>query len=107
MSMKLYAHPFSSYCQKVLIALYENGGDAECKLQWSYPGQPKQIIPQSQLFPAASYTLTVNNGGGDGSYTAGTQVHVKADVPPVDEEFVGPFPSWKNVKDFSYGSNIQ
>ncbi|HEY3699519.1 MAG TPA: glutathione S-transferase family protein [Spongiibacteraceae bacterium] len=24
MSIKLYAHPFSSYCQKVLIALYEN-----------------------------------------------------------------------------------
>ena len=23
--MKLYAHPFSSYCQKVLIALYEHG----------------------------------------------------------------------------------
>ena len=23
--MQLYAHPFSSYCQKVLIALYENG----------------------------------------------------------------------------------
>ena len=22
--MKLYAHPFSSYCQKVLIVLYEN-----------------------------------------------------------------------------------
>jgi glutathione S-transferase len=27
--MKLYAHPFSSYCQKVLIALYENGTDFE------------------------------------------------------------------------------
>ncbi len=25
MSPTLYAHPFSSYCQKVLIALYENG----------------------------------------------------------------------------------
>ena len=25
MSLQLYAHPFSSYCQKVLIALYENG----------------------------------------------------------------------------------
>lgn len=25
MSLALYAHPFSSYCQKVLIALYENG----------------------------------------------------------------------------------
>jgi len=23
-AMKLYAHPFSSYSQKVLIALYEN-----------------------------------------------------------------------------------
>ena len=23
-TMKLYAHPFSSYCQKSLIALYEN-----------------------------------------------------------------------------------
>src|SRR5262245_61365266 len=25
MALKPYAHPFSSYCQKVLIALYENG----------------------------------------------------------------------------------
>ena len=25
MTLKLYAHPFSSYCQKVLIALYDNG----------------------------------------------------------------------------------
>ena len=25
MKLKLYAHPFSSYCQKALIALYENG----------------------------------------------------------------------------------
>ena len=25
MSLAFYAHPFSSYCQKVLIALYENG----------------------------------------------------------------------------------
>src|SRR5262245_31639146 len=24
MALELYAHPFSSYCQKVLIALYEN-----------------------------------------------------------------------------------
>ncbi|PZN97638.1 MAG: glutathione S-transferase [Alphaproteobacteria bacterium] len=25
MTLALYAHPFSSYCQKVLVALYENG----------------------------------------------------------------------------------
>jgi hypothetical protein len=69
------------------LHFYENGGDAECKLQWSYPGQPKQIIPQSRLFPAASYTLTVNNGSGDGSYTAGTQVNVSAEVPPAGQQF--------------------
>jgi glutathione S-transferase len=32
MSMKLYAHPFSSYCQKVLIALYENAIPFELRL---------------------------------------------------------------------------
>jgi PA14 domain/Divergent InlB B-repeat domain len=69
------------------LHFYENGGDAECKLQWSYPGQSKQIIPQSQLFPAASYMLTVNNGSGGGSYTAGTQVHVSADVPSAGQGF--------------------
>jgi glutathione S-transferase len=30
MTMQLYAHPFSSYCQKVLIALYEN----EIAFEW-------------------------------------------------------------------------
>ena len=32
MSLTLYAHPFSSYCQKVLIALYENGTTFELRL---------------------------------------------------------------------------
>ena len=30
--MKLYAHPFSSYCQKVLIALYENATPFDLRL---------------------------------------------------------------------------
>jgi len=32
MPLKLYAHPFSSYCQKVLIALYENATPFEFRL---------------------------------------------------------------------------
>lgn len=32
MALKLYAHPFSSYCQKALIALYENGTPFEYRL---------------------------------------------------------------------------
>jgi glutathione S-transferase len=30
--MKLYAHPFSAYCQKALTALYENGTSFEFAL---------------------------------------------------------------------------
>ena len=29
MSLTLYSHPFSSYCQKVLVALYENDVEFE------------------------------------------------------------------------------
>ena len=32
MALQLYAHPFSSYCQKVLTALYENGTPFELRL---------------------------------------------------------------------------
>lgn len=32
MSLKLYAHPFSSYCQKVLITLYENDTPFEFRM---------------------------------------------------------------------------
>jgi glutathione S-transferase len=32
MALQLYAHPFSSYCQKVLTALYENGTPFEWRL---------------------------------------------------------------------------
>jgi glutathione S-transferase len=44
MSLTLYAHPFSSYCQKVLVALYENAtpfdwrvldGSAEVTREWT------------------------------------------------------------------------
>jgi PA14 domain/Fibronectin type III domain/Divergent InlB B-repeat domain len=32
---------------------YEHGGDASCRLRWSYPGQSTQTIPSSQLYPLA------------------------------------------------------
>ena len=55
------------------LNFYEHGGGAECRLQWSYPGQARQAIPQGRLYPSATptYTLTVNGGSGGGSYTAG------------------------------------
>ncbi len=40
MALELFAHPFSSYCQKVLIALYENAIPFE--LRMLEPGSPGQ-----------------------------------------------------------------
>ncbi len=40
MALELFAHPFSSYCQKVLIALHENAIPFE--LQMLEPGSPAQ-----------------------------------------------------------------
>jgi PA14 domain/Divergent InlB B-repeat domain len=31
---------------------YEHGGDASCRLHWSYTGQSTQTIPSSQLYPS-------------------------------------------------------
>lgn len=46
--MKFYAHPFSSYCQKVLIALYENGTPFE----WRLLGADQEIAAEhARLWP--------------------------------------------------------
>ena len=71
------------------LHFYEHGGDAECKLHWSYPGQGKQAIPQGRLYAPTNQThiLTVNSGSGSGSYTAGTPVNVSANPPPAGQQF--------------------
>ncbi len=38
---------------------------------------------------ATAYTLVVNSGSGDGSYTAGTQVAITADAAPTGQTFTG------------------
>ena len=34
----------------ITLEFYEKGGGATAKLQWTYPGQAIQVIPQSRLF---------------------------------------------------------
>ena len=34
----------------IVLEFYEKAGGATAKLQWSYPGQATQVIPQSRLF---------------------------------------------------------
>ncbi len=48
---------------------YENGGDASAKLEWQSPAQPRQVIPQTQLYaptaaPAAPANLAAVPFGG-------------------------------------------
>jgi len=51
MSLALYGHPFSSYTQKVLIALYENGTPFEFRCIGRETPQHEEARPFRPLFP--------------------------------------------------------
>jgi len=58
--MQLYAHPFSSYCQKVLIALYENGTPFE--LRMLAPGHDEVAAEHAALWPLRRMPVLVDDG---------------------------------------------
>jgi len=60
MTMKLYAHPFSSYCQKVLIALYENDTPFEWRLLSH--DDPQILAEFAALWPLKRFPLLVDEG---------------------------------------------
>jgi glutathione S-transferase len=60
MTLKLYAHPFSSYCQKVLIALYENGTPFEWRAL--SPDHPQVYEEFAGLWPIRRFPLLVDEG---------------------------------------------
>ena len=60
MSLELYAHPFSSYCQKVLIPLYENA--IPFSLRMLGPDQPDNGARLAELWPLQRMPLLVDDG---------------------------------------------
>ncbi len=58
--MKLYAHPFSSYCQKVLIALYENATPFEYRVL--APDDEQVTAELEQLWPFKRFPVLVDDG---------------------------------------------
>ncbi|WP_437284535.1 glutathione S-transferase family protein [Sorangium sp. So ce406] len=60
MPMKLYAHPFSSYCQKVLIALYEHKTPFELRLL--APGNEQAAAEHAALWPLKRMPLLLDEG---------------------------------------------
>jgi glutathione S-transferase len=58
MSLKLYAHPFSSYCQKALTALYENGTPFEFRLLAH--DDPRIMAEFATLWPIKRFPVLVD-----------------------------------------------
>ena len=56
--LQLYAHPFSSYCQKVLIALYENATAFEMRLLT--PDDPRTAAEHAALWPLQRMPVLVD-----------------------------------------------
>jgi glutathione S-transferase len=57
MTLALYGHPFSSYTQKVLIALYENGTPFEFRC---VPEDPQHTADWLRRWPIAKFPLLVD-----------------------------------------------
>ena len=58
MSLALYGHPFSSYTQKVLIALYENSTPFE--FRWIGPDTPQHSAEWLRRWPLRKFPLLVD-----------------------------------------------
>jgi glutathione S-transferase len=60
MKPSLFAHPFASYCQKVLIALYENGTDFTYRKFG--PEDPTAMSELAQLWPLKKFPVLLDEG---------------------------------------------
>ena len=60
MSLALFAHPFSSYCQKVLIALYQN--DTPFEYRVLSPDDPAIAAEHAGLWPLGRMPVLVDSG---------------------------------------------
>jgi glutathione S-transferase len=60
MSLTLFAHPFSSYCQKALIAFYENGTAFDYRLL--SPDNPGAFEELTERWPLRKFPVLVDDG---------------------------------------------
>src|SRR6185312_12356761 len=60
MALVLYGHPFSSYTQKALIALYENATPFEFKVV--DPATPENFEALKKLWPIAKFPVLEDEG---------------------------------------------
>jgi glutathione S-transferase len=58
MPLTLYSHPFSSYCQKVLVALWENG----TPFTYRHLEEPGVAEERARLWPLGRFPVLVDDG---------------------------------------------
>ena len=58
--LELYAHPFSSYCQKVLIALWADGTEFEYRMLDEE--HPENFVELKRRWPFGKFPLLVDDG---------------------------------------------
>lgn len=58
MALTLYAHPFSSYCQKVLVALYEN----DLAFTFRHLEDAEAAAERQRLWPFGRFPVLVDDG---------------------------------------------
>jgi glutathione S-transferase len=58
MPLTLYAHPFSSYCQKVLVAFYEN----DLPFTYRHLEEPGAAEERAALWPLGRFPVLVDDG---------------------------------------------
>jgi hypothetical protein len=73
--------------REISIEYSGNNEVANAELTINYGKSGQLVIPLEANITVADYTLTVNNGTGDGQYEADTIVPLVADSAPVDQEF--------------------
>lgn len=59
MSLQLFAHPFSSYCQKVLIALYADGTEFEYRML--DPQHPENFAELTKRWPFNLFPMLIDD----------------------------------------------
>ena len=60
MSLQLFAHPFSSYCQKVLIALWADGTEFEYRMLDQE--HPENMAELERHWPFKQFPLLLDDG---------------------------------------------
>jgi glutathione S-transferase len=78
MTLQLFAHPFSSYCQKALIAFHEN--DIPYDLRMLAPDEPANGAELARLWPIKRFPILVD---GDRTILEATSIieHLQARYP--------------------------